>query len=101
LISKIAMASREQADGMSQIHAAMTSMNQMVQNNASLTEQSAQLSRDMSKWADEILLEGRQLANFIRGKSKTAQKTAATDGKQEHLSESGGINKNQRQLIEA
>jgi hypothetical protein len=73
----------------------------MVQDNASLMEQSVQVSHDMSKWADEMLLEGRQLANFIKGKSKTAQKAAAADGKQGHQSESGGINKNQRQLIGA
>ena len=56
IISEIAVASTEQKDGIGQINIAVTEMDSMTQQNASLVEEIASSSEEMSNMANELML---------------------------------------------
>ena len=54
IISEIAAASAEQAEGVNQIYAAVANLDQMTQQNAALVEQSAAAASSMSEQANQL-----------------------------------------------
>jgi methyl-accepting chemotaxis protein len=69
LISEIAAASNEQAQGIEQINQAVTQMDTVVQGNAANAEESASASEEMSAQAEELNAMVSKLRGIVQGES--------------------------------
>ncbi|MBU1710527.1 MAG: hypothetical protein KKE17_11035 [Proteobacteria bacterium] len=67
LISEIATASNEQAQGLSQIHTAVTQMDSITQQNSAIAEESASASEELNAQADTMMDMIMGLNNIIDG----------------------------------
>ena len=70
LVSEIASASTEQAQGIEQVNKAVAEMDRMVQHNASSAEESASAARQMSAQSEEMRVMVRQLMGLWGGNEK-------------------------------
>jgi len=93
IITEIAEANREQQQGMNQINNAITEMDTMTQQNASLVEETASASEEMSNQATELsemmkrfkingTFQGREKSNVSVKKLDVASKTIKGKGKE-------------------
>jgi len=81
LMSEIAAASDEQAQGIEQINRAISEMDKVVQQVAANAEESASASEEMSAQSDEMKKMVRDLSLLISGKSETKEKTRSSEAK--------------------
>jgi methyl-accepting chemotaxis protein len=72
LVTEIAAASNEQAQGIDQISTAITQMDQVTQSNAANAEESASASEELSAQAEELSQIVRELQNMVGGTSDQA-----------------------------
>ena len=75
IVAEIAAASREQSSGIEQVNAAVTQMDQMTQQNASLVEQATTSSRAMAEQAGEL---NRMMERYRLSELATTTVTAPT-----------------------
>ena len=72
IVAEIALASKEQSDGITQVNKALLLMDEMTQQNASLVEQAAAASETMSEQTREL----NSLVDYFQLQDKTAEKIA-------------------------
>ena len=68
LVGEIAAASKEQAEGISQVNRAVTEMDKLTQQNAASAEESASASEEMSAQAEEMMNLITQLKTLVEGR---------------------------------
>ena len=82
LVSEIAAASQEQAQGIEQINKGVSMMDKVVQHNASSAEESASASQEMNAQAEQMKDYVDELVAVIEGAGKAVVNTAGTARKQ-------------------
>jgi methyl-accepting chemotaxis protein len=75
LVSEIAAASAEQAQGIDQINTAMAQMDKVTQQNAANAEESASASEELSAQAEQMDLVVQELAALVNGASNVTKKS--------------------------
>jgi methyl-accepting chemotaxis protein len=80
LVTEIAAASQEQAQGIEQVNRAVAEMDQVVQQLAGSAEESASTSEEMSNQARQMKMVVKELAGLVDGNQK-AEKTAGKKSK--------------------
>ena len=84
-MAAIATASRDQADGISQVSKAVTAMDSQVQDNAASAEQGASAAEELSGQAEQMNeIVGRLLA-IIGARNETQQRTLLPDRVKRHV----------------
>jgi methyl-accepting chemotaxis protein len=94
LVSEIAAASAEQAQGIDQINTAMAQMDKVTQQNAANAEESASASEELSAQAEQMDLVVQELAALVNGASNVAAKSTKANkpaGKHIELSHSDHV----------
>ena len=86
LVSEIAAASLEQAQGIEQVNKAVAEMDKVVQQNAATAEESASASEEMSAQAEQMKSMVEELVGIIGG---AGQGRAATPGRSSRVSRAG------------
>jgi methyl-accepting chemotaxis protein len=69
LISKVAVANSQQADGIGQIHVSVDQMNNVTQSNAASAEQTAVASSEITAQARELTSLADELTAMVRGRT--------------------------------
>ena len=69
-VSEVAVASRQQAEGIDQLTRAMSEMDRVIQRNASISEESAAAAEDMNGHAEQMNRITRSLTTIIGGNDK-------------------------------
>jgi methyl-accepting chemotaxis protein len=75
LISEIAAASREQAQGIEQVNAAVSSMDKVTQQNAATAEESASASEELNAQAEQMKAMVSDLVVIVRGQAGSSRST--------------------------
>lgn len=75
MISEISTASKEQSIGIEQLTTVMNDMEQMVQNNASASEESASAAEELSAQSDELTMVVGSLLDMIENKKQQASES--------------------------
>ena len=94
LVSEIAAASAEQAQGIDQINTAMAQMDKVTQQNAANAEESASASEELSAQAEQMDLVVQELAALVNGASNVTKKSTKANkpaGKHLELSHSDHV----------
>ncbi len=78
LVSEIAAASNEQAQGIEQVNKAVTEMDKVVQTNAANAEESASASEEMSGQAEQMKVMVDELVALVGGSKNSAQGVSHT-----------------------
>lgn len=73
MISEISTASKEQSVGIEQLTTVMNDMEQMVQNNASASEESASAAEELSAQSDELTMVVGSLLDMIEDKKQQSK----------------------------
>jgi methyl-accepting chemotaxis protein len=81
LITEVASASKEQADGIDQITKAMAQMDQVTQSNAANAEESASASEELSAQANELNNMVAQLVRLVDGNTDRTAESGSSQGR--------------------
>jgi methyl-accepting chemotaxis protein len=79
LVSEIAVASREQSQGIEQVNKAVNEMDKVIQRSAANAEESASASEEMSSQAEQLKDFVRQLTALVGGKAQESASWDKTD----------------------
>ncbi len=91
LVGEIAAASTEQAKGIEQIHAAVNAVDQVIQQNAIIADQSASASEDIAMQARDLMGSASELSTVILGeKDSERHKDSPADRKTTAFRKLGG-----------
>ena len=81
MISQVATASGEQAEGVEQINQAVTEMDQVVQRNAAEADQSASSSEQLAAQADDLGAVVQELINLVGGRARRGSPASSPSGR--------------------
>ena len=81
LVSEIAAASNEQAEGIEQVNKAVVEMDKVVQQNAANAEESASASEEMSAQAKQMKAMVNELVSLVGGRGKGVERGTTSAAK--------------------